>query len=311
MAFRTVVIILTYNGKNDTLACLESLDAQGLDTFGIIVVDNKSDDCLAGTVLQLYPDVVYLQLEENRGWAGGNNAGIALAERMEAKFVCLLNNDTIIPEGTIQELERVASSFGICLLHPAIDYADLAEGAQLDPEAGIAPGKFHPADESSTVFDLEFAYGACLMIPMDVFKRIGVFDERFFLQLEETDFWLRARAIGIRSLCTTTARIFHAESKSFGGRNTPGKLYYTIRNSLLLWEKHDFTISGLFRTLRSAYWTIHNLIQRRSGHAGPVPLPLWLFSKNLYLVAARAGALDYLLRRFGRISIKRERTLRP
>jgi hypothetical protein len=296
---RVKVIVLSYNGTADTLACLESLRQQGRQAPEVLVVDNGSTDGAALKIRALYPEFALIELPNNRGWAGGNNVGIERALRDGAEMICLLNNDTIVPSGAISSLAEAARSCPPCLMHPAIDYADAAEGPQLDPSRSPATAIRTPF--GANVYELDYAYGACLMIPASLFRQIGMFDERFFLQLEEMDFYLRARRAGIRSLCATGVRIRHSESRSFGGRRTPVKTYYGARNSLLLMEKHDRSLVVAFRSLRSLYWAISRVAQEAESGNFPVPLIGWGASRNPFIVAARAGIRDYLLRRFGPI----------
>lgn len=296
------VVILSYNGTADTLACLDSLRQDPDRSFDLLVVDNASTDGAPAAIRVQYPDVPLIELPENLGWAGGNNVGIEYALKHGAEQICLLNNDTIIPPGAIMTLATAASRYTPCLMHPAIDYADAAEGPQLDPTRSVPPNGCTPIGQDAVLFELDFAYGACLMVPADVFRRIGTFDERFFLQLEETDFWLRARRTGVRSLCTMEARIVHAESRSFGGRTTPMKAYYMVRNTLLLTEKHHLSPTGVFRALRSLYWSVSNFAHKADDGQTAIPLVSWPRSRNPFIMAARAGFRDYLLRRFGRIA---------
>src|SRR5262249_42526630 len=131
--------------------------------------------------------------------------------------------------------------------------------AQVDPSLDAADGL-------NELYELNFAYGACLLIPTTIFRRIGLFDERFFLQLEETDFFLRARRVGFRSFCLPRARILHKVSRSFGGEQTPIKTYYIVRNTFLLMEKHHCT-PGILSNIKYLYWSLERIamvrIQRR------------------------------------------------
>jgi hypothetical protein len=185
-------------------------------------------------------------------------------------------------------------------MHPVIKFADPDEGYQLDPrrrDAGI-PGLSRPEDPD--IFELAYAYGACLVIQAALFRTIGLLDERFFLQLEETDFWMRARRAGVRSLCDTRVQITHIESKSFGGRMTPMKAYYICRNTLLLTEKSRFSLAGYHAALKSIFWVFAK--QGKRGRTIAVVLALLdLRSPDRYARAVRAGVRDYLLRRFGAI----------
>ncbi len=293
---RISVIVLSFNGRDDTVACLSSL-LEASDGLDVIVVDNASEDGSQAAIRSAHPDVTLIELADNLGWAGGNNVGVRRALDSGADLVCLLNNDTLVTPAALQALADLSRRYGPCLMHPSIDYADPADGVQLDPTQ--SDRAFVCINDTDCLFELDFAYGACLMVPTELFRRLGLFDERFFLQLEETDFWLRAKRAGVRSLCSASVRIVHAESRSFQSRTTPLKTYYIVRNTFLLAEKHYRNVAQLRRAMKQLYWTVWHLAPRRDAAFGPAG---WLFSADPHLVAARAGLRDYLTRRFGRIS---------
>ncbi len=282
-----VIIILHYGSIADTHACLASLYLDFPSDWRILVIDNGTGTAAATILEAEFPLIQTITLDDNQGWAGGNNVGIAWAQSQHATAVCLLNNDTLAPVASLSAMLTALFAHGPCLLHPAIDYGDPTEGVQLDPAQDLAN---HPLPGHTNLYALDFAYGACLMIPLSVFGRIGLFDERFFLQLEETDFFLRAKTAAIPSLCLNSARIIHFESRSFGARVTPRKLYYIMRNRLLLWEKHDRTGGGILRFMQNLYW--------RAAIESQNPL-CWLVSRQSGARAIRAGIIDYCRRRFG------------
>jgi GT2 family glycosyltransferase len=296
---RAVVVVLNFNGLADTMTCLASLVPQRGPRLEVLVVDNGSTDDPTAEIHAVFADLPVLRLEDNHGWAGGNNAGIAWARTHGADVVCLLNNDTIVPAASIGRLADVARDLAPCLLHPAIDYAEPGAGAQLDPSRWQNSPRLagHP-----DIYVLNYAYGACLVVPVQVFDCIGIFDERFFLQLEETDFHARAERAGIPSLCLPEVRIIHAESRSFGQRFTPLKTYYISRNTLLFSRKHDHGLAERMRTIRKLYWNLSGL----AGHGRDKPLSLrkmvaWLVSANPHAQAARHGIYDYIRNRFGKM----------
>lgn len=293
-----LVIILSFNCKADTRLCLQSLLTQEVRDFDILVIDNHSTDGAPALLKAEFPQVELVELTENRGWAGGNNAGINLAMARGHRFVCLLNSDTIVTAGAIGVLREAAAAIGPCLLHPAIAYADRSQGMQLS-HATIGGGSEPVAAWAPRpIFEMDHAYGACLFVAIAVFQRIGLFDERFFLQLEETDFFRRAQRAGFRAYLAEAALIIHAESKSFGGSATPVKQYYTIRNGFLLTEKHEPTPKGYLVRLRQTYWSLKkfNMPERRQSFWR------WLFSSAPHARAARLALRDYALRRFGPIA---------
>ena len=109
---RDVVVVLNYKGRTDTLDCLQSLVA-GSPAAEVLVVDNGSDDGVLSFVRQRWPNVRTLQLEENRGFAGGMNAGIRWAIEAGADTVTVLNNDTLVPPGVIGALSSRRGRFDL------------------------------------------------------------------------------------------------------------------------------------------------------------------------------------------------------
>jgi GT2 family glycosyltransferase len=290
---RTTVVILHYRGVADTVGCVTSVLAQCHDGLDVLVVDNGSVDGLGAALEGLAVPV--LRLEVNAGWAGGNNAGIEWARRRKADFVCLLNNDTVVPPGVLDRMVQVATAFGPCLMHPAIDFADPTEGTQLDPSRDPDAT---PIAGFSTLYTLDHAYGACLLVPIALFDRIGIFDERFFLQLEETDLYERARKVGVPAVCEASVRILHAESRSFGGRITADKSYYIARNTLLLASKNPANLRLVLYLLKRFYWNVATLASA-DGYRGMGGRVRWLGSANEYSKAIRQAVRDFLRRRFG------------
>jgi len=92
-----VVVVLNWNGADDTIACLRSLEAALREfDFRLLVVDNGSRDGSVGRIRMEFPDTDILELPSNLGYAGGNNAGFRRAEEMGAEEVLFLNNDTVV-----------------------------------------------------------------------------------------------------------------------------------------------------------------------------------------------------------------------
>lgn len=289
--------MLNYNGLADTLACLESLRAQSC-RHATVVIDNGSRADEAGPIAARFPEVEVIALGENRGWAGGSNVGLRLGLDRGFAQICLLNNDTVLEPDALAELLAAAAAVGEpCLLHPVIHEFDEPSRPQLAPQPGPAtPPRLAERD----VVEMDWAYGACLLVPAALVRRVGLLDERFFLQLEEHDYYLRAAAAGLRSYCARRARILHKESASFGGRMTPGKTYYQVRNTLLLTEKHAAGPGAVAKTLRQLVWTLRNQARAvRPAAASRLGFLRWLCSGDAVAGAARQGVRDYLARRFG------------
>lgn len=292
-----LIVIVAFNHKEDTLACLASLATQTYSNLSVLVVDNGSKDGTSQDVRQQFPTVSVIECKENLGWAGGNNAGITVALENQHDIVCLLNNDTVVSSNAIEELVNAAAELGPSLIHPTIYYYDQPEELQLGPSQGVGPHQ--PLRSGGIAANLRFAYGACLMVHLDVIRCVGFLDERFFLQLEETDFYRRAEKQGFKAYCISRASILHKESRTFGARRSPLKTYYSTRNAFLLAEKHSCTLKSFWRTAKSVYWSVSNASGQATQSRWRQVLA-WLWPSDPYLIAAHAGVRDYIFRRFGR-----------
>jgi GT2 family glycosyltransferase len=297
-------IVLSFNGLADTKACLNSLQAGDTPGFDVLVVDNASKPGVVEALAADYPDIELLALPENLGWAGGNNVGIQLGLERGYRWICLLNNDTEFPQGQVSAWLEAVRRAPPCLLHPSIFYWDEPDVAQIHPELDDGRRLRYSALDVSGRSHMRFAYGACLAVHRDVFERIGTFDERFFLQLEETDFHLRAVQVGFEALCDPSVKIFHKESRAFGGTRAAIKTYYATRNTLLLIEKTHQGIGAKLHGFKSLYWSLSNLAKttEKRPHLGPMGFLAWSLSPAPSARAVRAGIKDYLTRRFGKVA---------
>ncbi len=297
---RLLFVVLHYGSVADTIACVGTL--LGQEDADTLVIDNGSPPGAAGAIRAAHPGVELLRQERNLGWAGGNNVGIRLGLERGHMAICLLNNDTLLPPGTARRLCEVLDVTGPAIVHPSIRFADPAEGMQLDPVHHASPvTAFAASPLMAGLYTMRSANGACMVVHREVFERIGLVDERFFLQLEEADLACRAERAGLRLYCDAASVIVHKESAAYGARRLPIKTYYMTRNLLLLSERHDRGLAARLARLRPLYWSLANTAsrERRVGALGFVG---WLVSRDRFARAVRLGVLDYLLRRFGQAS---------
>ena len=300
-ARQVLFIVLSYNVVEDTVECLESLYAELPDTAAVLVIDNASFPPVVSALQDRFPSAEVIGLPTNTGWAGGNNVGIQIGLERGFDWICLLNNDTVFPKGQVTAWCDSLSRTPPALMHPSIYYWHEPEIAQLNPSVDKDGNRATTDEQWHGHLMLNFAYGACLGVHRSIFEKIGSFDERLFLQLEETDFYHRAVAAGYVAACDPTVKIFHKESRAFGGRKTRGKMYYIARNTLLVIEKRRAPLAVKLALVRDLYWSIMQVAADTKIKAGFVSDFRWFFSKAPFATAARAGIADYLRRRFGKM----------
>lgn len=247
------IVILNYNGRQILKQTLDSLIKNISPAVEIIVVDNNSSD---GSVeyLKSLKRIKTIFSKENLGFTGGNNLGIDYALKGGADYLLLLNNDVLIKDNFIKPMvDFMAQNKKVGILGPKIYFASGFEFHQdrySEKEKGkviwYAGGKIDWAnilashrgvDEvDSGQYDQEgetdFVSGCCFLVRKEVFKEIGLLDNKYFLYYEDADFCLRAKKKGWQVFYFPKAKIWHLNAGSSG---CGGELqdYFTTRNRLL------------------------------------------------------------------------------
>jgi len=270
------VVILAWNGREDTLRCLESVDALDWDDLSTIVVDNASSDGLVEAVRERFPHVELICSERNLGFAGGNNLGLRAAHEAGADYLLILNNDTVVDPGAVRELvaeaERRPDAGALC---PLIYYMDPPDriwyaGAGFDPRRGHNGRHTGYRERDDGQYDgvreTGRATGAAILVPRAIIDEVGYLDERLFLHVEDVEWSLRIRAAGYRVLMVPRARVWHRVSVTTGGEHSPAVAYYAVRNTLAVSSWHA-PLSGLAKLRRDlAIWLVAVVHVRRAPH---------------------------------------------
>lgn len=304
-----VIVIVVWNGIEDTLECLKSLRADLYPSKEILVVDNGSTDGSADRIREEGYPVSVIRSPVNLGFTGGNNIGLAEAERRGADYAFLLNNDTTLEPDALSLLVNAAeASVGAALLSPAVHYYDTPQevwfgGASLCLARGEALHDRRLADGNSAFFEKDqvgapdicpsaWVSGCAMLARMTAVKQVGGFDDRFFLTWEDVDWCVRMKSSSWVVGLVPNARIYHKCGRS-GARLTGIHRYYAVRNSLLLSAKHAgfYYGSALFHVLGS-----HLRSALRAERA-----VRW---QNLATIFE--GLKDHLLGRYGRRPSPRE-----
>lgn len=239
------VVVLNWNGWEDTRECLLSLRDVS-PRCRVLLVDNGSTDDSIACARAQFPEVAVIANGANLGFTEGNNRGIAQALLDGAKYVMLLNNDTFVdPDFLAPLLEAFERDSSLGFASPVIMYASAPEvvwfcGGAIDWRTGWAHHRF-PEDgrpHAHGVRGTPIATGCCLIAPRRTWEDVGLLDNRFFLNWEDADWTLRATRAGHHGAVVGESRIWHKVSRSFD-RGAPSLgTFYFVRNGLLFIRKH-------------------------------------------------------------------------
>lgn len=228
------IVIINWNVRDLLVQCLRSLfhALEGADLrVEYIVVDNASHDDSVATVQRLFPDVHVVALPENRGYTGGVNAGLQVAQ---GRFILVLNPDTEALDDAPQRLVHFLETHPrVGCVGPALFYPDGARQPsrrrfhslpvlffQDTPlHRFITPWlkRFFVADRSDEdAQPVEWLVGAALCVRRDVLADVGGMDERYFMYFEEVDWQRRMRDAGWEIWYLPEARFIHHEGASSG-----------------------------------------------------------------------------------------------
>lgn len=291
-------VVLNWYSAAATRRCLAALRALDYDNLSIVLIDNECAD-FAAEQLPRDPPLEYLHSPTNLGFAGGCNLGLSRALDSGADFVWFVNNDAEPEPDALRCLIAAAATapeagiFGAKILRTGTDPPRLDSIAlAIDRRSGRYRMLGHDEIDSGTYDDrdgVDAVTGCAMLLRTNVARHLGGFDERYFLYLEDVDLCLRARAVGARTACVPTARVWHDRPAAVGNRQSADSLYYTCRNHLLLMDTHGEGGAAV-KTLRRAAVVALNIAYALRGAPGSIPRRL---------AAVIAGARDWARARFG------------
>ncbi len=222
------IIIISYNTREMTLACIRSIYEQtSAISFEIIVVDNNSKDNSALAIAEHFPKINLISSNDNLGFAGANNLA---AKQTKGKYLLLLNPDTVVLDGAIQELHAFAMENPGNLIYGG---RTLYSDHSLNPTSCwrrttlwslfcYATGLtsifrknvlFNPesygAWQRNSVRKVDIVTGCFLLINKQLWNHLEGFDPQFFMYGEDADLCLRAVEKGAQPVITPDATIVH------------------------------------------------------------------------------------------------------
>ena len=233
------VIVLNWNRREETITCLESLERADLQGATVMVVDNGSRDGSVEAIRERFPWVRLVPLGENRGFAGGNNAGIRIALNEGADAVVLLNNDTIVfPDfllPLIWKANEEPRAAGISSVALRMDSPQVIDAAYLSIYFGHGVVLHHgvnkmPGEGFDTARVIDAGIGCCFLMCADALRDVGLLDEAYFAYHEEVDWCFRARQAGWQIWYQPISALWHGGSKSTDTPRPPKPRFPLVRD---------------------------------------------------------------------------------
>lgn len=236
-------ITLNWNRRDDTLQCLESLVKSDFPNFRILVVDNGSEDGSPEAIKEHYPSVEQIINGKNLGFAGGFNQGFKFALNAGAEYILIVNNDTTVAPDMLKLLFNAILPEQVGVVSPIILYANKpnkiwSAGAGRNPWTLELTENHGRGQTFSEITERDFLSGCGMLIKRVVLENVGLFDDRFFMYYEDSDFALRVRQSGYKMLLVPQARMWHAVSQSSDGTDSPNERYWMGKSSVLFFRKH-------------------------------------------------------------------------
>ena len=223
------IVIPVWNRPEDLKVCIDSIGKNTRYPHRLLIVDNASGPETRNYIDDLKKTLgerlTLIRNEENLGFIKAVNKGIAASL---AEYVCLLNNDTVVTSGWLGEMITLMEKHArIGIVNPSSNSL-----GQNMPE-GVTPDKCasNSKDQSGSFVELESALGFCMLMRKKLFSEIGLFDEIYGMgNFEDTDFSLRAKEKGYKSVRALASYVYHKESSSFKLRSSFNKDFERNKN---------------------------------------------------------------------------------
>ena len=252
---KVVVVILNYNQNKYTLDCVNSLLKSNYPNFEIVLVDNGSSTEHFKALKANFPvdnRLKLYRLTANIGYVGGINFGMLEADKLNADYQLIMNNDTLIDIEAIKELVITSEKYkGKAIVSGKVynyDEKDTLQyiGQDFDQENMLNHKSYVKNGREKDIgqYDIEFELGMSddimWLIPRDIYYEIGTYSEYFFLYGEQNDYALRALKNGFKLMYCPKAKIWHKGGVTTAGGNkkSPRIYYWTAFATLKLAVLH-------------------------------------------------------------------------
>jgi len=293
------IVILNWNGNEDTVKCVESVNHLIYKNVEIIVIDNGSMKPIVKSDLKSQFPLKVIKNEVNRGFAGGEVSALPYCT---GEYIFLLNNDALIDKDAVSNALKVFKSDEKIAVVGGKSYSLLEDGntslgfysfQYIDPVT--ADVKTYDRDDG--LGDTVTVSGAAVMIKRSVIDTYGYFDERFFAYYEETDLFARYQRAGLRVVYDPSVIILHKD-----GASTKDKrfmYYYLMLKNQFLFAYKNFSkesrkdfLETYSRNFRRSLWIYLKDRSKAEGiHKARVRSTLWNMAHLLGTIQSRRETL--------------------
>ncbi len=247
------VIIPSYNTARLTLKCLERVYSSFSEIkHEIILIDNNSEDESVLLIKKHFPKVKLIVNKKNRGFARAVNQGIRKAR---GEYVLLLNTDAFVNKSLLRTLKFLDQNPDVAILSPRLVYP----GGKLQTNFGNYPSLLSEILQATLLYkilpwgriimpniltrkkfyqmrEVKWLSGTCPFIRRSVFDKVGLFDPRYFMYLEDIDFCKRVKKAGFKIIFWGKTQVIHKHKAS--SRNSFIPKLHERKSLLYFWKKH-------------------------------------------------------------------------
>ena len=181
------IIITTFQSESTIKTCLENID---FNKYGVFVVDNNSSDNTVKIIEDQFPKVNLIKLEQNIGYGRANN--IAL-KKTKTPYALILNPDAIISDDDIKKILNLLESDKKIAIASAMMYYCVLKDNEITDVTFVEYCLATLKEETKEAYFTRFVSGAGMFLNMSIFRKIGFFDENFFLYCEDNEICKRSR----------------------------------------------------------------------------------------------------------------------
>lgn len=272
---KTAIILLNWNSFECTRDCIESLKAIPDEDYDIILVDNNSMDQSVDKLALEYPNLIHIKLASNRGFTGGNNAGISYSLTHNYQYTLLLNNDTFVEPDFLKVLvSYLDENQGTGAIQPKIYFNHNRKllwngGSWFNPWTGndYVEGTGKTSSKTSErIKQPDWLTGCALMIRNDVIRNIGLLNESLFMYYEDVDYSFRIKNAGYSLIYHPKSVIYHIAGastrtleKGKEGFLSPVVHYYLVRNRIWFLKKYLHPVHKITAALMVSGYLIATL----------------------------------------------------